>query len=196
VDPVSKTNSKVGLRIFFYTFLLAGLKENGILNCSLLKKNFMERNEKTIDVLNDLIRINNDRVEGYEKAVRETNENDVDLRNIFNRMAQESRNYTRELTEQVRRLGGEPASGTTASGKIYRTWMDIKSGFSRSERKSVLEECEFGEDAAQKAYDKALDPDNSLPPDVRTVVQEEKTNLRTAHDTIKNYRDLERSANK
>jgi uncharacterized protein (TIGR02284 family) len=156
----------------------------------------MERNERTIEVLNDLIRINNDRVEGYEKAVKETSENDVDLRNIFNRMAQESRNYSRELIDQVRRLGGEPASGTTTSGKIYRTWMDIKSGFSRSERKSVLEECEFGEDAAQKAYEKALDPDNNLPPDVRTLVEEEKTSLRSSHDTIKSYRDIQRSANK
>jgi uncharacterized protein (TIGR02284 family) len=156
----------------------------------------MERNERTIEVLNDLIRINNDRIEGYEKAVKETNESDVDLRNIFNRMAQESRNYSRELTDQVQRLGGEPASGTTTSGKIYRVWMDIKSGFSRSERKSVLEECEFGEDAAQKAYEKALDPDNNLPPDVRTLVQEEKTSLRSAHDTIKNYRDIQRKEKK
>ena len=156
----------------------------------------MERNEKTVDVLNDLIRINNDRVEGYEKAIKETNESDADLRNIFNSMAQESRSYSRELTEQVRRLGGEPASGTTASGKIYRTWMDVKSGFSRSERKSVLEECEFGEDAAQKAYEKALDSDNDLPVDVLALVQKEKNNLKTAHDTIKNYRDMERSKNR
>jgi uncharacterized protein (TIGR02284 family) len=153
----------------------------------------MERNEKTIEVLNDLIRINNDRIEGYEKAVRETNENDVDLRNIFNRMAQESRGYARELTDQVQRFGGEPAAGTTASGKIYRTWMDIKSAFSRAERKSVLEECEYGEDAAQKAYEKALDPDNNLPIEVRTLVQEEKDSLRNSHDTIRNYRDMERS---
>jgi uncharacterized protein (TIGR02284 family) len=153
----------------------------------------MERSKETIEVLNDLIRINNDRVEGYEKAVRETDEGDVDLRNIFNGMAQESRSYSRELTEQVRRLGGEPASGTTASGKIYRTWMDIKSGLSRSERKSVLEECEFGEDAAQKAYEKALDSDNDLPVDILALVQKEKNNLKTAHDTIKNYRDLERN---
>ena len=152
----------------------------------------MERNEKTIEVLNDLIRINNDRVEGYEKAVKETNETDVDLRNIFNSMAQESRSYSGELTEQVRRLGGEPAAGTTASGKIYRTWMDVKSGLSRSERKSVLEECEFGEDAAQKAYEKALDSDTDLPVEIRTLIQKEKNNLRTAHDTIKNYRDMER----
>ena len=142
----------------------------------------MERNERTAEVLNDLIRINNDRVEGYEKAVKETAESDVDLRNIFNRMAQESRTYARELTDQVQRLGGEPASGTTASGKIYRTWMDIKSGFSRSERKSVLEECEFGEDAAQKAYEKALAPDNDLTPDVQTLVQKEKNSLKYTFD--------------
>ena len=152
----------------------------------------MERNERTIEVLNDLIRINNDRVEGYEKAIKETNETDVDLRNIFNRMADESRKYSRELTERVQRLGGEPAGGTTASGKIYRTWMDVKSTFSRSERKSVLEECEYGEDAAQKAYEKALDADNELPADVLALITEEKVNLRSSHDTIRNYRDLHR----
>ena len=32
----------------------------------------MEKNEKMIGVLNDLIRINNDRVDGYEKAAKET----------------------------------------------------------------------------------------------------------------------------
>ena len=98
----------------------------------------------------------------------------------------------RELTAQVRRLGGDPASGTTASGKIYRVWMDVKSGLSSSERKSVLEECEYGEDAAQKAYEKALDPDNDLPADVRAIIQDEKTNLKNSHDTIKNYRDRQR----
>jgi conserved hypothetical protein len=152
----------------------------------------MERNERTIEVLNDLIRINHDRVEGYEKAISETDETDVDLRNIFNRMADESRKYSRELTERVQRLGGEPAAGTTASGKIYRTWMDVKSAFSRSERKSVLEECEYGEDAAQKAYDKALDVDNDLPADVLALIREEKASLRNSHDTIRNYRDLHR----
>jgi uncharacterized protein (TIGR02284 family) len=156
----------------------------------------MEKNETAIEVLNDLIRINNDRIVGYEKAVDKANETDVDLRSIFNRMAQESRKYANELTTQVRRLGGDPASGTTASGKIYRVWMDVKSGLSSSERKSVLEECEFGEDAAQKAYDKALAPDNDLPADVRAIIQDEKTNLKNSHDTIRNYRDRERAANK
>ena len=156
----------------------------------------MERSEKTIEILNDLIRINNDRVEGYEKAATETDPADVDLRNIFNRMAEDSRKYRTELTSEVRRLGGEPASGTTASGKLYRTWMDVRSGFSNSGRKSVLEECEFGEDAAQKAYNKALASGNDLPTEVRTVVEKERSHLKVSHDTIKNYRDMQRNAEK
>jgi len=156
----------------------------------------MEKNERAVEVLNDLIRINNDRIEGYEKAIDKTNETDLDLKAVFNRMAQESRKYANELTSQVRRLGGDPASGTTASGKIYRVWMDVKSGISSSERKSVLEECEYGEDAAQKAYEKALEPDNDLPADLRSLIQEEKRNLKNSHDTIRNYRDRQRSAEK
>ncbi len=156
----------------------------------------MERNERTIEVLNDLIRINNDRIEGYEKAIKNTDETNADLRAVFNRMAQESRKYQSELTTHVQRLGGDPASGTTASGKIYRVWMDVKSGFSGAERKSVLEQCEYGEDAAQKAYEKALDTDNELPADIRSLIQEEKSSLRKSHDTIKNYRDTERAANR
>ena len=156
----------------------------------------MEKNERAIEVLNDLIMINNDRIEGYEKAIDKANETDVDLRAIFSRMAQESRKYANDLTTHVRGLGGDPASGTTAAGKIYRVWMDVKSGLSSSERKSVLEECEYGEDAAQKAYEKALAPDNDLPADLRAIIQDEKTNLKNSHDTIRNYRDRQRAANK
>ena len=156
----------------------------------------MEKNEKTIEVLNDLIRINNDRVEGYEKAIKETKEEDTDLRNVFSSMVDESRNYKKELVDQVRRLGGDPASDTTASGKIYRVWMDMKATFTSKGRQSVLESCEFGEDAAQKAYEKALEQDSELPPDIRSVIQTEKASLRSSHDTIKQYRDRQRQANK
>lgn len=155
----------------------------------------MENNQKTIEVLNDLIRINNDRIEGYEKAIRETNESDVDLHSVFSKMADESRQYRTELSEEVRRLGGDPSSSTTGQGKIYRVWMDIKTAFSTKERQSVLELCEYGEDAAQKAYQEALE-EKELPSDIRSLVQHEKESLRSSHDTIKNYRDLQRSANK
>lgn len=150
----------------------------------------MERNEQLNEVLNDLIRINNDRVEGYERAIEETKDKDVDLQAIFHRMADESRQYSSELKNEVQSSGGDVASGTTASGKIYRMWMDVKAVFTGKGRHSVLASCEFGEDAAQKAYDEALKSDAPLPAEVRQLIINQKTSLKASHDTIKQYRDM------
>ena len=150
----------------------------------------MERNEKIVDVLNDLIRINHDRIVGYEKGIEELKDGDADLKTLFNRYIQESRKYTDELTHEVSRLGGNAAEGTTNSGKIYRVWMDIKATFTGHDRTSALESCEYGEDAAQEAYDDALATDVDLPVHVRQLIANQKAELLESHNLIKKYRDL------
>ena len=151
--------------------------------------NMSDRYEDTIDVLNDLIRINHDRIAGYERAINESKDIDVDLKGVFSRMAEESTLYVSELTEEVVKLGGEPATGTTNSGKIYRAWMDVKATFTGKDRESILASCEFGEDAAQKAYKTALESDD-LTADTRMLVTNQKTSLKASHDLIKRYRDM------
>lgn len=150
----------------------------------------MAQNKETVEVLNDLIRINNDRTAGYTRAAEDTKQVDVDLRTIFERLADESRQNAIELTAQVGRLGGEPATGTTTSGKIYRAWMNVKDMFTGKDRHALLASCEYGEDAAQKAYDEALASDAPLPTDVRQLITSQKASLKNAHDMIKKYRDL------
>jgi uncharacterized protein (TIGR02284 family) len=154
----------------------------------------MARNNETIEVLNDLIRINNDRINGYQKATNEARDIDADLRGIFNRMGEESRKYVAELTAEVGKLGGEPVTGTTVSGKIYRAWMDVKATFTGKDRHAILESCEYGEDAAQKAYEEALASDATLPTEVRQLIANQKASLRTSHDLIKKYRDMHEHA--
>ncbi|MFN2437756.1 MAG: PA2169 family four-helix-bundle protein [Chitinophagaceae bacterium] len=153
----------------------------------------MERNSKVIDLLNDLIQINNDRVVGYEKAIDELKDEDADLRTLFHQYIQESKQYTGELTQEVSRLGGEAADGTTNSGKIYRVWMDLKAVVTGHDRKTVLANCEFGEDAAQKAYDMALNSDTDLEAPVRDILVKQKTQLKTGHDEIKRLRDMHKA---
>ncbi len=148
-------------------------------------------NEKTSEVLNDLIRINNDRIAGYEKAEKETDGKDADLRALFNQMAAESRSYVNDLTKHVAGAGKEPADGTTVSGKIYRAWMDVKATFSGNDRKAILASCEFGEDAAQKAYDTALSSDADLPTEIRQLIMDQKKSLKKSHDQIKSLRDAQ-----
>ncbi len=150
-------------------------------------------NDKLVEVLNDLIEINNDRVVGYEKASDETKSLDVDLQAIFTKMADDSRKYAAELTQKVSELGGEPAKGTTNSGKIYRVWMDVKATFTGHDRQAILENCEFGEDAAQKAYKAALASDAEIDAETRQLITDQQSSLQTGHDLIKKYRDAHKT---
>ncbi|MEI9807017.1 MAG: PA2169 family four-helix-bundle protein [Bacteroidota bacterium] len=146
--------------------------------------------EKNAEVLNDLIKINNDRIKGYEKAAKETDVKDADLRTLFNSLSAESSTYAAELKKHVLNNGETPADDTTVSGSIYRAWMDVKAAFGGKDRKSILASCEFGEDAAQKAYNSAL-KESDLSSEVRQLITDQKTKLKKSHDTIKRMRDTQ-----
>lgn len=138
------------------------------------------------EVLNDLIRINNDRVTGYSKAAAQAKEND--LQSLFSQLAQQSRQFATELRSLITDRDKDVTDETTTAGKIYRAWMDVKATFGGDTRKGVLASCEFGEDAAQKAYKEALEEDD-LSPDIRAIIESQKATLREAHDRIKMMRD-------
>lgn len=150
----------------------------------------MENQEELVGVLNDLIRINNDRIVGYERASKESKNIDVDLIATFNKMADQSRKYKAELVQQVSRLGGDAASDTTVSGKVYRVWMDLKAAITGKDRESILGSCEYGEDVAQRAYEAALESDAYMSTEVRQMISSQKSDLKTSHDLIRKYRDL------
>jgi len=151
----------------------------------------MYTNEKTAEVLNDLIRINNDRIAGYDKAAKETDTNDLDLQAIFRQMSAESRSYVNDLSKYVATSGKKVETDTTVAGKVYRAWMDVKATFSGKDRKAILSSCEYGEDAAQKAYDTALSSDAELSTEIRQLIMDQKTSLKRSHDRIKKMRDAQ-----
>lgn len=146
--------------------------------------------KETAEVLNDLIQINNDRVAGYKKAIDELNAGDVDLKALFAEFITQSEVFRQELEEAVTSLGEEAETGTTASGKVYRVWMDIKAALSTKDRKAVLESCEFGEDAAQKAYKLATE-NEEISPSALSLITDQKAKLKAAHDQVKRLRDTE-----
>lgn len=151
----------------------------------------METNEELVEVLNDLVRINNDRITGYEKAIDEIGDGDIDLKGLFRKMASDSRGYVKELSELILRKGGEVATETTTNGKLYRAWMDVKAAFTGHDRKAILSSCEYGEDAAQKAYNDALKSDTEIDAESRQVIMSQKASLKESHNMIKKYRDLQ-----
>lgn len=154
----------------------------------------MPVSENTIEVLNDLIKINNDRIAGYERAKNEAKDLDVDLKATFNKMIEESQTYKNELIALVNKQGGTFEDDTTISGNIYRAWMDVKATFTGSDRQAILESCEFGEDAAQRAYEAALATED-IDSEARSLVAEQQGALKNSHDLIKKYRDAHKALN-
>ena len=146
----------------------------------------------TKSILNDLVLINNDRIAGYEKALEELKSDghaeNLDLSMVFQTMIDQSRQFRNELGTEVQVLGEEMEEGTMVSGKLYRAWMDVKAMFSGKDRYTILSSCEGGEDAAQKAYESALEEED-LPSFLRDMISEQKASLRVSHDEIKALRD-------
>ena len=150
----------------------------------------MQQNTDNVEILNDLVAINNDRIAGYEKAINELKEEDEDLKAIFLNMIDESRQIRMELGNEVQVLGGVIEGGTTNSGKIYRAWMDVRALFTGHGRHSVLANCHKGEDAAQAAYKSALDSD-SLPAYLKEMISNQQQVLKASHDEIKAFTEQE-----
>ncbi len=151
-------------------------------------------NEEITEVLNDLIRINRDRISGYETAAENLEEGDAVLKTLFYQLSDESQKLNEELSSEVRAFGGEPAESTTLSGKIYRTWMDIRDAFSADDAQTALDSCEYGEDAAQKAYTDAIEASRDFPESVQSIIRNQRSILKASHDLIRNKRDEYRVA--
>ena len=154
----------------------------------------MENTKETISILNDLVLINNDRIAGYEKALDELkakdeqDQDDLDLTILFEKMIDDSREIRNALGKEVQVLGGDMAEGTMTSGKLYRAWMDVRAVFTGKDRHTILANCEFGEDAAQKAYKAAL-AEEHLPHFLYEMISAQKELLRESHDEIRSLRD-------
>ena len=145
-------------------------------------------NEKTIAVLNKLITINNDRIEGYQTASDETEEQD--LKTMFAEFTSTSEKCKIELISEVNKLGGEIAEGTLASGKFFRVWMDVKAALTGKDRKTILDSCEYGEDVAKGTYEKVLKDDLAeLSPEQQAIIRIQHSWIKADHDKVKYLRD-------
>lgn len=139
--------------------------------------------EKTIDALNKLLEINNDRIRGYEKAFANTEERD--LKDLFSTFEQTSEKCVGELISEINKLGGEATEGTKASGKFFRAWMDVKSALTGKDRKAILGSCEYGEEQADETYQEVLDDESEhLNPQQLAMVEKQHNLLKADQSTI------------
>ncbi|MGV3557089.1 ferritin-like domain-containing protein [Larkinella arboricola] len=144
----------------------------------------MISNEEIVDSLNELVKINNDRIRGYEKAVEDTK--DANLDDIFRHNVIQSQQFRSELADHIVRIDGSAVSNATStdvSSKIHRAWIDIKAALTGKDEQTVLSSVEFGENAAVEAYEEAIEKDH-IPAYIREVLQKQLEQLKIARDRV------------
>ena len=139
--------------------------------------------EKLIEALNDLILINNDRIEEYEKAVKTIQT--PEYLSLFQRMIAQSIQFKKELINEIKNKTHKVNwKGSTRSGKIYKFWKDIKSSVSKTHSLFISEFCEYLEDAVIKAYKEALSPDVYVPSDITHLMIMQKAKLKESFELL------------
>ncbi|WP_286841875.1 MULTISPECIES: PA2169 family four-helix-bundle protein [Sphingobacterium] len=146
----------------------------------------MKSNQNDPNILNDLIKINNDRIEGYKLAVDLANEQGEGAREaVFNQLAAQSEKFIAELSPLVELAGQYATDRTKLSGELFRLWMVIRSKLSGGKMQSLLEQCERGEAAFSEVYEKALAEENKLSIGAKNLIQIQLSQQREAHENIK-----------
>ena len=148
----------------------------------------MIKNEEIVEDLNDLVKINNDRIMGYEKAVEDTE--DAQLDDLFRHYIIQSQNFRSQLADHIVRIDGLAVSDATTSdisSKIHRAWIDIKAAVTGKDRDTVLSSVEFGENAALDAYKDAIEKDH-IPAYIKEDLMKQMGQLEDASERIKALR--------
>lgn len=145
--------------------------------------------DEVVDVLNDLIENSRDGEHGFRTCAEEVESGH--LQQLFGERAAGCRVAADELVHLVMQYGGIPAEGGTASGAMHRGWVHVKGAVGANSEKSILEECERGEDTALARYRKALK--QTLPAAVRTVIERQAQGAQRNHDQIRDLRDAARA---
>ncbi len=138
-----------------------------------------------ISWLNDLVETCKDGEKGFRDAADGVRSGS--LRSILGEFARQRAQFAAELQRQVTRIGGNPATGGSASGALHRGWINLKSAVTGKDDHAILSECESGEDSAVRNYQEVLAKD--LPSDLRSVVEEQYRQILQAHNRIRALRD-------
>ena len=136
-------------------------------------------------ILNDLIETSKDGEKGFNCAAEDTKNSQ--LQTTFRQRAKDCARSAADLQQLVARLGGKPEDGGSVAGAVHRGWVHLKAAVASRDDLAILEECERGEDVAKARYSDALK--ETLPQDVRLVVERQYDGLMRNHAQIRDLRD-------
>ncbi|WP_262147478.1 PA2169 family four-helix-bundle protein [Chryseobacterium foetidum] len=146
----------------------------------------METNE-TQAILKDLIQITNDRISAFAKVEGQIWESYPDIKSEYEKMISHTNVMKNELVNILRENDSEMnEDSSSVRGNIHSTWIDIKSAFNIDSVNSTLNSVISEEEAAYKAYEKALETEG-FSVETKSVLEDHLYHLKQSH---KQFREI------
>lgn len=144
-------------------------------------------NPKVISILNNLLHIVNDRLEGFEKVEGKVWETNHELQNKYEHITSQCKIMKNVIINLITERGGNVEDSASLTGGLHRVWIDIKNSFLVSSLEtSTLQNVIFGEKAAMQAYQEALDYED-LDLSCRKVISEQ---LKSIKDSLYEFKGI------
>src|SRR6266404_2231604 len=147
----------------------------------------MAQQKEAISTINSLIETLKDGEKGFKEASEVVR--DPQLKSLLQQYSQQRHRFASELQAQAQSLGEwKPEKSSSTAGAMHRAWINLKSAVTSGNDEAILSECERGEDSAVHEYQEAMQ--DGLTGTAREIVSRQFTEIRSAHDRVRQLRDV------
>jgi uncharacterized protein (TIGR02284 family) len=143
----------------------------------------MNRFDKSTEVMHDLLLIQNDRKAVYEKIVAWPGI-DESICNHIKKIIRQCRNCIMELRGHVDMTGSDPADKADIRGELYHEWPGISDFTPNNSIPEIIESLESKEKEVALAYQKALQCEDNLRQEFRTLISDQLSIIHRSFGSI------------
>ena len=140
----------------------------------------------------ELIKTLEDGRDGFAKAAERLEKNSApDVGRQFREFSAQRRAMADELRRSAQLVGYTVPEGGTIAGAVHRGWIAVKDVLSGDDATAIIAAAEQGEDHTKSKYRDALS-EQTLSPEIRTVVQRQAAQIEVAHDYVSTLKHAHR----
>jgi uncharacterized protein (TIGR02284 family) len=148
----------------------------------------MNRLEKSIEIIHDLLQIQHERATTYERLMLYGNY-DENINHILKKLATESRNCMLELRSHITdTTGGDPADRVEIRGDVLKEWHGLNQVLPDTNFQDIISAFEVNELRTAKAYEKALEQGTQLCEAVKALLTNQTEKVWGTYEFIQDSR--------
>jgi uncharacterized protein (TIGR02284 family) len=150
---------------------------------------------REISQLNTLVSLHYDRIACYAQATDLLTPiaKGLDAAPFFAQLAQGCLHAIKELTAEIKRLGGVPTEGQTLAGKTLLLWMEVQAAVSGNALQTIMGSCLRMNRLAVRGYERAMGSQAAFSDPVRQYLLDHKIGLEATSTLIQTYQELQSS---